>query len=286
MQIQFTKAKCVYPAITLFLLICMPSSTLAKVEEVGTLQQFIDKVNTEKNYTLVEYYTTWCSHCKKLGPIFEDVSESLGTELGESQPIEFLKVDCDKFDGTLCKRLPGFPVVELYRPAKGFVKQQEEEESVAQDERALKRSLWDWLSGSLSFITRKTQQQRLSWELDPARIVEFKGNRNKDTFTKFVKSVVERDRFARIAEVVFSDGEANVDGEGGDYDRLVKVGRDFISFVSRDLKSDRKKLQNILKHQEDNEEGAENYEAVKFQLYLLGLVEEQQAHKGLMDDEL
>ena len=109
----------------------------SNVKEVRILQEFYDKINNN-NYTLVKYYTTWCSHCKKFKPVFDamsnnhtelDVSALLPTTFfnktfedlpkffEEKVNIDYISVECDIFGSfEICKRWPGFPVIELIPP--------------------------------------------------------------------------------------------------------------------------------------------------------------------------
>ncbi|XBW38502.1 hypothetical protein QEN19_004092 [Hanseniaspora menglaensis] len=108
------------------------------VKEVRILHEFYDKANNN-NFTLVKYYTTWCSHCKKLKPIFGTMSkEHTSLDIETLLPntffnktffdlpnffntktinIDYMAVECEIFGAfEICKRWPGYPVVELIPP--------------------------------------------------------------------------------------------------------------------------------------------------------------------------
>lgn len=109
----------------------------SNVKEIRVLQDFYENINNN-NYTLVKYYTTWCSHCKKLKPIFDTMSndhteldvsdylpktffnktfDNLPKFFDEHINIDYISVECEIFGSfEICKRWPGYPVVEFIPP--------------------------------------------------------------------------------------------------------------------------------------------------------------------------
>lgn len=176
----------------------------ALVEVVQDLDQFYDIVNdynsTTPRYTIVKYYTNWCSHCKRLKPVFEELSESaelkdveiLDTTTTSGIEFKFLEVDCDMFANMLCQRLEGFPMVEVVKPLRSeFTVLGKEEES----------------PGFFSSIWKKISRGGYDpfWVLDDNRIVTFQGRRDLGVLEQFIKKVANLDQLDRIVEDVVND---------------------------------------------------------------------------------
>lgn len=77
---------------------------------------------------MVAYLASWCGHCKKFAPVYDNVSQTLGN----SFPLFYL--DCEKYAEFSSKKLnvKGFPTV-LYidrngHPFKQYSKQRSEDE--------------------------------------------------------------------------------------------------------------------------------------------------------------
>lgn len=57
--------------------------------EIKTENEFRDIINGE--YTLVDFYATWCGPCKMMGPVLENLESNRDN-------IKIIKVDVDKFE--------------------------------------------------------------------------------------------------------------------------------------------------------------------------------------------
>ena len=59
---------------------------------------------------LLDFYASWCGHCKKLEPIFNSASDKFNNNL------QFGKIDCPE-NPVLCKRfgIKGYPTIKYYR---------------------------------------------------------------------------------------------------------------------------------------------------------------------------
>ncbi|CUS21950.1 LAQU0S04e04566g1_1 [Lachancea quebecensis] len=70
---------------------------------------------------LVEFYSPFCHHCKKLAPIWEKTWRSFREE-GKKLNISLIQVNCVE-NGDLCaeERIQAFPSIKLYGPS-GFIK--------------------------------------------------------------------------------------------------------------------------------------------------------------------
>lgn len=56
--------------------------------EIKNEKEFTDLINSD--YTLIDFFATWCGPCKMMGPILENISSSRDN-------IKIAKVDVDKF---------------------------------------------------------------------------------------------------------------------------------------------------------------------------------------------
>jgi protein disulfide-isomerase-like protein len=64
-------------------------------------------------YTLVNYYAPWCSHCVKLAPAYEALAEKV---YEEQLDVSIVKIDCEA-DREYCmsQRVHGFPTLRLFK---------------------------------------------------------------------------------------------------------------------------------------------------------------------------
>lgn len=221
--------------ILLFSVICAFVNAL--VEPINSLDEFYDVVNefnaSRPRYTVVKYYTNWCSHCKRLKPIFEQLSESSKLQnieivdpvLISDVEFRYLEVDCDKFAGMLCKRLEGFPMVEVIKPLRGPLAIDNLHEGVG-----WARSFWNKISQG---------GYDPKWKLDLDRVVTFEGSRNLDTLEGFLQKVVNIDQWDQVVDTVIS-------GECSDGDALCAEGKSYISKVS-DLSAELMNLEKMMR---------------------------------------
>lgn len=239
-------------SVFLFLL-TYPLSVLCEVHSVKSLDFFYDTVNTE-SYTVVKYFTTWCSHCKHLGPVFDQLSNKFDN--ASMANITFLEVNCDLFGSTLCRRLPGYPVVELIKP---LVIDEEVGISDLYNESRL-----PWYKRLINRVSQGGFNP--AWTLDLSRVVEFKGNRNLDVLSNFIEQAIEKNAKDVLVEQIMSGKECNTEA--------CEKGRKYLDNV-KNVGAEIKKLQGILKSNPDEE-----LEEIKFRLRLL------QDQEDLNHDEL
>ncbi|XP_050466550.1 thioredoxin domain-containing protein 5 homolog [Cataglyphis hispanica] len=84
-------------------------------EDVYTLQYTSENFSTEIETMdhFVMFYTPWCGHCQRLGPIWERLAEILNEE---DSTVRIAKVDCTT-EITLCSEqdVTGYPTLKLYK---------------------------------------------------------------------------------------------------------------------------------------------------------------------------
>ncbi|CAR22219.1 protein disulfide isomerase MPD2 [Lachancea thermotolerans CBS 6340] len=227
----------------------LPLLALCRVHSVASLDFFYDTINTD-SYTVVKYFTTWCSHCKRLGPVFSQLSEAF--EDRKDINATFLEVDCDLFGSTLCDHLPGYPAVEVIKP----ITEQERLDSNSAQKNTEKLSWWSKL-----IKTIKQGGYNPAWHMDKSRAVEFNGSRDLPRLKNFVDMVVESTEQDKVLEAVLSEATC-------EDDRCESLRK----YLSKVHSTDREaqKLESILRNNPD-EELAE----IKLKLKLLHKLQEK-----------
>ena len=62
------------------------------------------------------FYTTWCPHCKKAKPIWEQLKNEIGDNAYKGTKINFLEVDCDQDRATADKfEIDGYPTIKMVK---------------------------------------------------------------------------------------------------------------------------------------------------------------------------
>ena len=76
----------------------------------GMSKKDFDQLITQDSVVLVDFYATWCSHCKRLAPELDNLSQQMGSK------IKIIKIDFDK-NQALAKELKveGLPKLILYK---------------------------------------------------------------------------------------------------------------------------------------------------------------------------
>lgn len=188
----------------------------SNVKEVRVLQDFYESINNN-NYTLVKYYTTWCSHCKKLKPIFDTMSieytelnineylprtffdktfDDLPTFFDEHINIDYISVECEIFGSfEICKRWPGYPVIEFIPPNTQTsiqVSNNDIEEPQHEEE-----DMPTWLKVFTKIDEWMTSMFSGSVDLDDVSFVErsfeFKGSRTEPRIKDFMEESIGKD---------------------------------------------------------------------------------------------
>ncbi|CCE65642.1 hypothetical protein TPHA_0M00670 [Tetrapisispora phaffii CBS 4417] len=253
-------------------------------ETVLSLDQFYDACNSNSSYTVVKYFTTWCSHCKKLAPVFDELSEIYLND--ETSPnIKFLDVDCDMFGSTICAKLPGFPVVQVIKPASSVI--QSNKSPNEYENRSIFKRILD-------FVTSRFENPK--WTLDEKRVVEFRGRRDLETMNKFVNQVILKHNQDTLILNLLKDSEFKCEGERV---ILCKEGKKYLNekLVNlnnlEELLKERKKLENVYRNniesiEKKNEEEAKDIisvlEKISFKLSMIDLYEDTVIREDTKDD--
>lgn len=94
------------------------SDTPARSEDiVSTFTDSTFRRGISKGLSLVVFTAPWCTHCKRLMPIIDDVAIKLSSSTSDRKSdVKIAKVDCGEFDD-LCneKGVDGYPTIVLYR---------------------------------------------------------------------------------------------------------------------------------------------------------------------------
>lgn len=92
---------------------------MATLIKTNIIQEVINL--TEDNYAsslnngetwFVKYYAPWCGHCKKLAPVWHDLSESLASESN----INIAHVDCTVVQSVCTEQdIKGYPTLKIHK---------------------------------------------------------------------------------------------------------------------------------------------------------------------------
>ncbi|CDK27330.1 unnamed protein product [Kuraishia capsulata CBS 1993] len=97
-------------SIVALLVLLLSSFVFGEVLEL-TDKTFDDVVLKSGKTTFVKFYATWCSHCKRMQPAFEELSDSFAKNSG----IQVAQIDADTYS-KIGKRydIDGFPTMKLF----------------------------------------------------------------------------------------------------------------------------------------------------------------------------
>lgn len=79
---------------------------------IVTANTYDELVLDEDKDVLIEFYATWCSHCKRLAPIYEELGEIFWSDEDLKTKVTIAKVDTPEND--VPDEVRGFPTIKLY----------------------------------------------------------------------------------------------------------------------------------------------------------------------------
>ncbi|KAL6926779.1 hypothetical protein ACO0SA_004885 [Hanseniaspora valbyensis] len=238
------------------------------VKEVRVLQEYYEKINNN-NFTLVKYYTNWCSHCKKLKPIFNAMSKNYTTlNIDDILPntffnktfndlpnffeektvnIDYVSIECEIFGSfEICKRWPGYPVVELVPPkTETNIHIKSSNDILENDDDNADEDMPMWLRVFTKIDKMFSSLFSGSSDLDDLsfteRSLEFKGSRTEPNLKNFIKDGIVSDYERLLIDYLINNSET-----GNNDSELVTFYNDWISNIGNKFIAVNK-IMNILK---------------------------------------
>lgn len=173
----------------------------AKNTEILTIDDFNDIINSHNlqdphatSFNIIKYYTTWCSHCKRLQPIWSQL-------VSEFPNVNFLSIDCDIFAKDLCQGLPGYPIIKVITTG--------ENDLITIDDNGdgnlITNTIMDgWLQYIKSWFKRGDKQKLI--HIEPERILPYKGARNYEQLSNFINHLLELDQLqSNFIKIVYEN---------------------------------------------------------------------------------
>jgi thiol-disulfide isomerase/thioredoxin len=78
--------------------------------------EYLQKGSKSDVVDLYYFYTTWCPHCKKSMPVWQDFKSEIGDNKIHGYRINFVEVDCDNDKATADKfNVQGYPTIILVK---------------------------------------------------------------------------------------------------------------------------------------------------------------------------
>lgn len=252
---------------------CSSSKERTHVDLAMSIDEYYDTVNSKISYTMVEFTTPWCHHCKKLKPNFLKLSKMYENDT-TVPPVKFLEVNCEVFGTTICRDMPGFPMIYLIQPRVKPLILPKSETSVP-----FWRKLWTKIRNRI---------EDPMWQLDKDRIINYNGKREAIPMKKFIESVRAKDALVeRVNNVLNDKFECSQDDEPCQLGkRYVLENLDKLS--PKQLGQERLKLESIIKNAGEKEDDAIKVaiELIKFKLQILNHFDKSNEEQINVYDEL
>lgn len=153
------------------LLVCVEG-----VEHIGSVDQFRSICNGDE-YVVIKYYTNWCSHCKRLAPVYNELEQI-------HDNMRFLEVDCDELP-YLCNKLPGYPIVQVIKPLEVHQKKSNQNTTSESTYKAWYNRIFGW------------SKPVIEYERD--RAIEYRGQRSRDSISNFLDTLRHKHELERAA---------------------------------------------------------------------------------------
>ncbi|GAV52264.1 hypothetical protein ZYGR_0AG02550 [Zygosaccharomyces rouxii] len=225
------------------------------VDIVMNIDDYYDQANSVDSYTMVEYTTQWCHHCKTLKPIFRDLM--LSYEDDETQPpIKFLDLSCDVFNShKACSELTGFPQIK-------FIVPRDEPLVLLEPDYTSMPFYQRWWTR----IRRHLQDPK--WQLDKERVYEYNGNRDVESMRNFIESIRSKHELHRLALRAI-DTEYDCNGENTEQEvELCQLGQNYSEQLDlNNLDVEESKLEKLIANNHED-----RLKTVKFKLEIVQLL--------------
>ena len=93
-----------------------PSINKTYVANSEFLPEGSDPEHLNDSAELYFFYTTWCPHCKKSMPVWQNLKSELDGKTMKGVTLSFIEVDCDKDAGLAEKfNVQGYPTIKLVK---------------------------------------------------------------------------------------------------------------------------------------------------------------------------
>lgn len=106
----------------LVVLLCLIAASLyvykksisSKIKDTYAPNQEFVSSDVDKSAVLYYFYTTWCPHCKKTMPIWDELVSELNNNELNGVTLTLIKVDCDKEQAIAESfNVQGYPTIKL-----------------------------------------------------------------------------------------------------------------------------------------------------------------------------
>ncbi|CCH45112.1 putative secreted protein [Wickerhamomyces ciferrii] len=100
-----------FSSIAIIAAVVSVASAASRVIE-ATDKTFDDIVYKSGKDSLVDFYASWCGHCKKLAPIYDELADVYKN----TKDVQIVKIECDQNSAT-CKQfgIKGFPTLKFFK---------------------------------------------------------------------------------------------------------------------------------------------------------------------------
>ena len=258
----------------------------AKNTEILSIDDFNQIINSNQLYysqstsfNVIKYYKSWCSHCKRLTPVWSQLVK-------EYPDINFLSIDCDVFGGDLCKGLPGYPIIKVITTTQDDIIDLPDSKPV---------DTKTWLGYIKSWFRRDSQELI---HVEPERIIQYQGARNHEQISRFINELIRLDELqSKFVKIVYHNDLTLDNDLLSSYFHNVLLKDTIVSLSDKDnkivvsdvkdLDKERIKLENIIRN---NDNDGPNYESLRVKLQFIHWLQDQignsENESGQFKDEL
>ena len=234
------------------------------------------------NYTsfnVIKYYTTWCSHCKKLAPVWSKLTKSFPN-------INFLSIDCDVFGKSLCRDLPGYPIIKIITTKRSDI---DVNMDLSHDANNNSNNM-SWFAYLKSwFMHGDPYNTEMIDIISSKRVIEYKGRRDYESLYNFIDSLIQLHQLETQFNRIVYENDSTLDSDLlNSYFTQTLLGNHIVSVVTvthaddnnsvkvqvsdiSSLDKERHKLQNIIRNNPNTTES----NGIRVKLQFLNWLEDQ-----------